>query len=157
MGWNPQFKIWISWPKMAQADRSKFLKNGVLFSGRGARYFVIGPGDQYIQTPCRSQDVHAVISLGSCGVSTCLGNCVKSGHPRCCGLVGIDGMHYWHAHFMCDSVRSAINELESDLITNQVRHLNFMKLLGYLSELAKRDSTILGGPEACQSYARTLM
>lgn len=42
---------------MAQADRSKFLKNDVLFSNRGARYLVI--------------------SLGYCGASTCLGNCVK--------------------------------------------------------------------------------
>jgi hypothetical protein len=130
---------------MTQADRSKFLKEGIRFSGQGARYLVIGPRDRYIQTPCRSQGVHAVISLGYCGVSTCLENCVRSGHPRCCGLVGADGMHYWHAHFMADSVRSAIDELESDLITNQVRHLDFIKMLDRLGELAERDRTVLGG------------
>lgn len=54
--------------------------------------------------------------------------------------------------FHVRSVRSAINELESDLITNKVRHLDFVKLLGYLSQLAERDSTILGGPEACQQF-----
>jgi hypothetical protein len=54
-------------------------------------------------------------------------------------------MHYWHAHFMADSVRSAIDELESDLITDQVRHIDFMKMLDRLSELAERDRTVLGG------------
>jgi hypothetical protein len=54
-------------------------------------------------------------------------------------------MHYWHAHFMADSVRSAIDELESDLITNQVHHLDFVKMLDRLSELAERDGTILRG------------
>lgn len=62
-------------------------------------------------------------------------------------------MHYWYAHFKCDSVRSAIDKLESDLITSQVRHLDFVKLRGYLSELAERDSTILGRPEACQQFS----
>jgi hypothetical protein len=146
------YKLLILWPKIAQADRSKFLKDGIRFTSRGARYIVIGPHDQYIQTPCRSQDIHTVISLGYCGGSTCLDNCVKSGHPRCCGLVGMDGRHYWHAHFMADSVRSAMNELESDLITNQERHLDFVEMLGHLSELGERDKAVLGGADACQRF-----
>jgi hypothetical protein len=54
---------------------------------------------------------------------------------------------------MADSVRSAIDELESDLITNQVRHLDFIKMLSHFSELAERDRTILGGPDACQRFS----
>jgi hypothetical protein len=54
---------------------------------------------------------------------------------------------------MADSVRSAIDELESDLITNQVRHLDFVEMLGHFSELAERDRTILGGPDACQRFS----
>ena len=76
-----RYKIWISWPNMTEVDRLRFLKDGTHFSGRGARWLVIGPGDQYIQTPCGSPDVHAVISLGYCGVSTCVEKCVKTGHP----------------------------------------------------------------------------
>jgi len=64
----------------------------------------------------------------------------------------MDGMHYWHAHFMADSVRSAIDELESDCITNQVPHLDLVQQLGYLSELAERDKTVLGGSNACKQF-----
>ena len=31
-----------------------------------------------------------MVSLGYCGVSTCLDTCVKSGQPRCCGVVGME-------------------------------------------------------------------
>jgi hypothetical protein len=55
---------------------------------------------------------------------------------------------------MADSVRSAMNKLESDLITNQERHLDFVEMLGHLSKLAEQDKAFLGDPDACQRFER---
>jgi hypothetical protein len=148
------YKIWIFWPRMTDTDRSKFLEEGITFAGKGARYLVLAPGDQFIQTPCCSQDVHAVVSIGYCGVSRCTGACVNSGHPQCCGLVGVDGTHYRHAHYTADSIKSAHNELKSDVISNQESDPNFTQWLDQVEELARRDENFLGGSEACARFRK---
>ena len=79
--------------------------------------------------------------------------------------IGRDAMHYC-ANFMVDSVAFATDELESDLITKQVRHLDFEHLLGYLNETclstvyeASPTSLCLmtGGKNTCVSLERRLV
>ncbi len=38
-------------------------KRKLSFAGRGAHYLVIAPGNQFMQLPCCSQDVHAARGL----------------------------------------------------------------------------------------------
>lgn len=112
------YKVWIFWPELTPSERAIFLRNGTCFHCGSARFVVLGHGDRYVQTPACSQDVHAVLSLGYCGVSRCNKDCLNRGHPACSGLVAADGMHYWHAHYMADSVRAARDELLYSHITN---------------------------------------
>jgi hypothetical protein len=51
----------------------------------------------------------------------------------------MDGMYCWHGHIIANSIRSVINELESDLIAKW--------LLNYVGKLAERDETVL---DACR-------
>lgn len=118
------YKIWVFWLDLTDSTRKQFHKQGGDFVGTTARYVVLGPNDHYIQTPVVSQDVHAVLSIGYCGVDKCCQRCKEWGYPPCDGLVAIDSMHYWHARFMADSVKSATSELKAEQITNQHPHLS---------------------------------
>ena len=53
--------------------------------------------------------------------------------------------------FVIQRVRSASDELESDLLTNQMRHFDFELLLGYPSELIARDETKPAWQEAAST------
>ena len=142
------YKVIYFWPD--SSDRAKFLQDGMLFAEHGLRYLVLGPGDQYIQTPCQSLDIHAVVSVGYCGVTECVEEC-EEGSP-CCGLVGMDGRHYWHAHYMDHTTQSALEELEETSITNEPPRHDFVKNLEIIADLAGNTPNLLGGDDATSRF-----
>ena len=144
------YKLWVFWPRAGEDQLKAFLHDGNDFKEKGARYIIIAPGDQYIQTPCVSQDIHAFLSIGYCGFSACHGHCAKSGQEPCCGLIGTDEMHFWHAKYMADSIKSALFSLKHGDTPNQGPHADFEQMLQHLDLLINRRPDMFGCPETIQ-------
>ena len=89
--------------------------------------------------------------MGYCGMTMCIKGCVLNEWEECNGIVGLDGMHYWHAYFMTDTLRSAIEELQHENGTNQEHHTDCDELLDVVRILMKKSKRIGEGRRSAWS------
>lgn len=139
------YKIWVFWPKNDDVQTG-MERQGVNFAAEGARYVVLAPGDDFVMSPVNGQTAHAVLSLGFCGVTECTGDCVRRNELPCCGVVSADGGHYWHGHFLADSVRSITREMKWPDTTNQDARPDIQhRLEQVLDRITHDDGRLFGG------------
>ena len=146
------YKMWISWPGLVGEGRAEFHRKGNEFHGQGSRYILIAPEDEYIQTPCVSQDIHSVVTLGYCGVVRCVDDCVSIDQPRCCGFAAMGYKMYWNERYMADSLQSIIDALDWKKISSEESLPDLENLLHDLTILMQRDKTFLGSSDARQRF-----
>jgi len=61
-------------------------------------------------------------------------------------------MHYWHASFMPDTLRSLIEDLEYENATNQEPHTDCNELLDAVRILMKHNPSEWGGQNKCKEF-----
>jgi hypothetical protein len=141
------YKLWITWPNLTPEEHKQFQQEGIDFCGGKPKYMLLGPEYRWVQSPVKSQDLHAVVSIGYCGVSKCVEQCIARGYPKCNGLIGMEFLHYWHAYYLADSVKSTTQDMLAKHTTNQDPHPDFRELMQNALILIGRDPTPFGGKE----------